>query len=86
MLSSKLHKSATLPLDIKIETLVSVLLACVGVVLGSDSFRPISWSMWAGKSEKEGGVNPFQALEDRVGFMDIRVRLQFMIGAFPEQL
>ena len=74
MLSNKLHKHAALPLDIKIETLVSVFLACLGLVLGSDPLKHISWSTWSGKIEKEGGINPYQALEDRVGFMDIRVR------------
>ena len=70
----KHHKTTSLPLDIQIETVVAVLMACFGVVLGAEPLRPISWSTWAGKIEKEGGPNPFLALEDRVGFMDIRAK------------
>ncbi|KAJ9609747.1 hypothetical protein H2200_006075 [Cladophialophora chaetospira] len=74
-LSLKLHKNAALPLDIKLETLGSVLLACLGLVLGSDSLKPVSWSAWAGQIEREGGsANPFRGLEERVGFMDIRAQ------------
>jgi hypothetical protein len=71
-LSIKLHKNAALPLDIKLETLASVFLACFGLVLGSDSLKPISWHAWAGQIEKDGAPNPFRGLEERVGFMDIR--------------
>lgn len=63
-----------MPLDIQMETLVAVFLACFGFVLGSEPLKPISWSTWAGKIEREGDPNPFQALEDRVGFMDIRAK------------
>lgn len=56
------------------ETVLAVFLACFGLVLGSEPLRPISWSTWAGKIEKEGNQNPFQSLEDRVGFMDIRAK------------
>ncbi|OAL33420.1 hypothetical protein AYO20_07276 [Fonsecaea nubica] len=74
-LSTKLHKNAALPLDIKLETLVSVFLACFGLVLGSDPLKPVSWSAWAGQIEREGGLaNPFRGLEERVGFMDIRAQ------------
>ena len=73
-LSTQLHSSAALPLDIQIETLAAVALSCLGLVLGSEPLRPISWSTWAGKIEREGGPNPFSTLENRVGFMDIRVR------------
>ncbi|EXJ86129.1 hypothetical protein A1O1_06499 [Capronia coronata CBS 617.96] len=72
ILSTKYHKNAPLPLDIKLETLISVFLACFGLVLGSEPLRPVSWNEWAGKIEKEGGPHPFRGLEDRVGFMDIR--------------
>jgi len=72
-LSTKLHKNAALPLDIKLETLVSVFMACFGLVLGSEPLKPVSWSAWAGQIEREGGeMNPFRSLEERVGFMDIR--------------
>jgi len=74
-LNTHLHSNTSLPLDIKLETLFSVFSACLGLVLGSDSLKPISWSAWAGKIEKEGGgANPYRGLEERVGFMDIRVR------------
>jgi membrane magnesium transporter 1 len=68
------YHSASLPLDIKLETLISVFLACFGLVLGSEQLRPVSWSAWAGQIEKKGGKegNPFRGLEERVGFMDIR--------------
>jgi len=73
-LSFKLQSKAALPLDISIEALASVFLTCLGLVLGSESLKPISWSTWAGNMEKEGGgANPYRGLEDRVGFMDIRV-------------
>ena len=55
----------------------------MGLVLGAEELKPISWRVWAGRIEREkevgregkGGVggNPFQGLEERVGFMDIRV-------------
>jgi len=76
-LSLKLHKNSALPLDIKLETLVSVFLACFGLVLGSDQLKPVSWSAWAGQIEREGGRgNPFKGLEERLGFMDIRAQRQ----------
>ena len=72
-----------LPLDITLETLLSVLLICTGVVLASPDLKPIQWRVWAGKLEKEkaGAVkadelgprgNPYTALEQRQGFLDIR--------------
>ncbi|KAL2430652.1 hypothetical protein ABEF95_012290 [Exophiala dermatitidis] len=72
ILSTKYHKNAPLPLDIKLETLISVSLACLGLILGSESLKPVSWNEWAGKIEREGEPNPFRGLEDRAGFMDIR--------------
>ena len=74
-LSARRYSSAALPVDIQVETLVAVFLSCVGLVIGSQPLKPISWSTWAGKIEKEGAPNPFQALDNRVGFMDIRVSL-----------
>ena len=48
---------------------------CVGLVVGAEDLKPITWRVWAGKVEKEsGGGGPFQGLEDRLGFVDIRVR------------
>jgi len=68
-----------LPLDISLETIVSVLLICVGLVLGAEELKPISWRVWAGKVEREkgkpdGARNPFEGLEERAGFMDIRAK------------
>ena len=74
---------ASLPIDITIETLFSVLLLCVGVVLSSPELKPIQWSKWAGTLEKskearavkEAGVppgNPYAGLEERPGFWDVR--------------
>lgn len=69
----------SVPLDITLETLVAIIFVTVGLVLGSEKLRPISWSVWAGEIEKEGGArNPFRGFEDRIGFWDVRVR-----GAFP---
>ena len=72
-LSNRVQSGASIPLDIQIETLAAVFLACSGFVLGSQPLKPISWSTWAGKIERDGAPNPFLSLENRVGFMDIRV-------------
>ncbi|KAI4737090.1 hypothetical protein E4T50_12415 [Aureobasidium sp. EXF-12298] len=75
-----------LPLDITLETLVAVLLLCVGIVVGSPDLKPIQWRVWAGKLEKDKTSktetingdplgprgNPYAALEQRQGFLDIR--------------
>lgn len=62
-----------LPLDVSIETILSVVFICVGLVLGAEELKPISWRVWAGNMEREsGGGGPFQGLEDRLGFVDIR--------------
>ncbi|KAF6234402.1 hypothetical protein HO173_007435 [Letharia columbiana] len=72
---SALHLAAGLPLDISIETVLSVVFICVGLVLGAEELKPISWRVWAGRAEREsGGGGPFQGLEDRLGFVDIRVK------------
>ena len=41
-----------------------------------DSLRPISLRVWAGKLEREKGCGPFAVLDDRNGFLDIRVCCQ----------
>ncbi|OCK85910.1 hypothetical protein K432DRAFT_342160 [Lepidopterella palustris CBS 459.81] len=74
--------SAKLPFDITLELLSSVLLICIGVVLASPDLKPIQWSKWAGKLEREGRKevregeiqegNPYLQLEVRKGFLDIR--------------
>lgn len=75
-----------LPLDITLETLTAVLLLCVGIVIGSPELKPIQWRVWAGKLEKDKSAktesingdplgprgNPYAALEQRQGFLDIR--------------
>ncbi|KAI9827445.1 MAG: hypothetical protein M1832_004794 [Thelocarpon impressellum] len=73
--------TAPLPLDIVLETLVSVLLVCLGLVLASPPLRPTSWRVWAGRLEREKvkagertAGNPFRALEERVGFWDVRAK------------
>ncbi|KAK3176467.1 hypothetical protein OEA41_007790 [Lepraria neglecta] len=66
--------TASLPLDISLETIISVVMICVGLVVGAEELKPITWRVWAGKVEREsGGGGPFQGLEDRLGFVDIRV-------------
>lgn len=63
-----------------IEALVALVLVSIGLVLGAEQLKPISWSVWAGQIEKEGGMrNPYRKLEERPGFMDIRVS-QVMSG------
>ena len=69
----------SLPLDITLETLISVLLLCVALVLGAEELKPISWRVWAGKLQrgegKKGEGEGFAALDKgrRRGFVDIRV-------------
>lgn len=85
MLPSLLDPKINIPLDIILETIFSVLLLCVGVVLGSQNLKPIQWNVWAGRLERSkeareiqgvgvGGGNPFAAVEERPGYLDIRGR------------
>ncbi|GAD98337.1 conserved hypothetical protein [Paecilomyces variotii No. 5] len=70
---SSTSPSSALPLDITIETLVAVVFVSIGLVLGAEKLKPISWSEWAGQIEREGGGrNPYRNLEERYGFWDIR--------------
>ena len=74
-IATKLHVKPDLPLDVKLETVTAVFLACFGLVLGSEPLKPIAWSKWAGGIEKEGGAqNPFRVLEDRPNYLDIRAK------------
>ena len=74
-IASKQNAAATaLPLDISLETVISVVLICTGLVLGAEELKPIQWRVWAGKMERSGGGGPYQGLEERPGFVDIRVR------------
>ncbi|KAF2234590.1 hypothetical protein EV356DRAFT_146677 [Viridothelium virens] len=85
--SSASSSAIDLPIDVILELLISTLVTCAGIVLGSPQLRPIQWSVWAGKVEREGrkpgaweeGVgNPFRSLDERLGFLDIRAqRKQF---------
>lgn len=78
--SSRTDTAASLPLDISLETIISVVFICVGLVIGAEELKPITWRVWAGQAEREsGGGGPFQGLEEMLGFVDIRVRF----AAFP---
>ena len=71
-------RSANLPPDISLETIISVVFICVGLVSGAEDLKPISWRVWAGIAEREsGGGGPYQGLEDRIGFVNIRVSKPF---------
>ena len=85
VLPRSIDPKLNLPLDITLETLFSVLLLCVGVVMSSASLKPIQWNVWAGSLERSkearaikevgvGGGNPYAALEERPGFLDIRAQ------------
>jgi hypothetical protein len=66
----------TIPTDITLETLLAVSLLCVGIVSSGWELKPISWRKWAGKLEgEEGCVTMYEFLENRTGFLDIRVFL-----------
>ncbi len=44
-------------------------------MFGAEDLKPINWRVWAGKVEKEsGGGGPYQGLEERMGFVDIRAK------------
>ncbi|KAK3651213.1 hypothetical protein LTR56_002071 [Elasticomyces elasticus] len=83
ILPASLDPKVNLPLDIILETLFSVFLLCAGVVLSSADLKPIQWRVWAGQLERSkeareimevgsGGGNPYQGLEERAGFWDVR--------------
>ncbi|KAJ5904391.1 hypothetical protein N7504_006774 [Penicillium tannophilum] len=66
---------ATIPSDIVVETLAAVLAVSIGLVLGAEKLKPISWRDWAGEIERDGGArNPYMGLEERFGFWDIRAK------------
>jgi len=80
-LSAHSHRtpSAAVPLDIQIETVIAVVLVCLGLVAGAERLKPIAWNVWAGKIEREGGAaNPYLVLEERPGFLDIKVSFQLL--------
>ncbi|KAL2139516.1 hypothetical protein VTI28DRAFT_5080 [Corynascus sepedonium] len=86
-LTSSPAAAASLPVDIKLETVISTFIILLGLVLGTRPLRPIEWRVWAGKIEREGEEgfmdnagavdkdfmgNPFNVLESRPNFVDIR--------------
>ncbi|KAF8475656.1 DNA mismatch repair protein MSH5 [Kalaharituber pfeilii] len=66
--------SPPLPLDIVLETIISVSLLCTGIVLSGWELKPIQWRIWAGQLEREKGQGPYEFLESRLGFLDIRAK------------
>lgn len=66
--------SSDLPLDIALETIISTAIICLGLVLGTEELQPIEWRVWARKVEKERKGGPYAGLEERIGFVDIKVR------------
>lgn len=55
---------------------MAVVVVSIGIVLGAEKLKPISWRDWAGEIERDGGArNPYMSLEERHGFWDIRVSL-----------
>ena len=36
-----------------LETLISVAVLCVAIVLSAEELKPVSWRVWAGKVERE---------------------------------
>ncbi|KAJ6257407.1 hypothetical protein Dda_8296 [Drechslerella dactyloides] len=77
---------SSLPLDITLETLISVALLLVGIVSSGCELKPISLRKWAGllesgrvaaegvdaNSAKGKGKGLFDGLEERPGFLDVR--------------
>ncbi len=44
-----------------------------GLVSGAEQLKPIKWRVWAGEVERDsGGGGPYQGLEERIGFADLR--------------
>jgi hypothetical protein len=85
--NARLSTSTALPQDIIVEVLVAVVIVSVGLVLGAEKLKPISWRDWAGEIERNGGArNPYLSLEERHGFWDIRVRYGFSSSFFPSVL
>lgn len=62
-----------LPFDIVLETVISVSLLSVGIVLSGWELRPVEWAKWAGQLEREKGQGPYEFLDSRLGFIDVRV-------------
>ncbi|KAJ5082283.1 hypothetical protein N7532_011326 [Penicillium argentinense] len=72
---SSAARASPSPHDIIVETLAAVVVVSVGLVLGAEKLKPISWRDWAGEIERDGGArNPYLSLEERYGFWDIRAK------------
>jgi hypothetical protein len=79
-----LNPKISIPLDITLELVFSIVLLCIGVVLSSPDLKPIQWNVWAGHLERSaearkikevgvgGGDAPYKTIEERSGFLDIR--------------
>ncbi|PYH44390.1 membrane magnesium transporter family protein [Aspergillus saccharolyticus JOP 1030-1] len=64
-----------LPPDIVIEALVALVIVSVGLVLGTEKLKPISWRDWAGEIEREGNArHPYRRLDERYSFWDVRAK------------
>ena len=75
--SQQTNAPTNLPLDISLETVASVVLICLGLVSGAEDLKPINWRVWASQVEEEsGGGGPYQGLDERIGFVNIRVSLR----------
>ncbi|KAF3312736.1 hypothetical protein TWF173_006958 [Orbilia oligospora] len=77
--SATITSGSTLPLDITLETLLSVSLLLVGIVSSGWELKPISLRSYAGGVESgkilvdgKKGKGLFVGLEERAGFADIR--------------
>lgn len=66
--------TTSLPLDISLETIISVMLICIGLVSGVEELQPIEWRVWAGKVERDRKGGPYTGLEERMGFVNIRAK------------
>lgn len=53
--------------------MIGASLLCVAIVLSNNQLRPIAHRVWAGKLERETGSGPWAQLDERIGFLDIRV-------------
>ena len=66
--------ATSLPHDISLETIVSVVVVCAGLVMGTDELQPIVFRVWAGMEEKRDPGGVYKGLEERPGFVDIRAK------------
>lgn len=78
------------------ETVVSVILLCLTVILGSSQLKPVKWREWTNEQEREapGSVlhmsfaltsRATNILEHRPGFLDIRARRKAFLAKKEEK-